>query len=55
MSQDLHLIIANKAYSFWSSRPWLAMKVHGLEFRETVICLGQDATSSEIKKYSAAG
>ena len=55
MSQDPHLIIANKAYSSWPLRPWLAMKVHGLEFRETVICLGQDATSSEIKKYPAAG
>ncbi|TAK99545.1 MAG: glutathione S-transferase family protein [Rhodospirillaceae bacterium] len=55
MPTDLHLVIANKAYSSWSLRPWLAMKVNGLEFRETVICLGQDATSAEIKRYSAAG
>jgi glutathione S-transferase len=55
MSTDLHLIIANKAYSSWSMRPWLAMTVNGLAFRETVICLGQDATSTEIKQHSAAG
>jgi glutathione S-transferase len=36
-------------------RPWIAMTVNGLTFRETVICLGQDATSAEIKPYSAAG
>jgi glutathione S-transferase len=55
MATDLHLIIANKAYSSWSMRPWIALKVAGLAFRETTICLGQDATSAEIKKYSAAG
>ena len=36
-------------------RPWIAMKVAGLPFRETTISLGQDATSTEIKKHSAAG
>jgi glutathione S-transferase len=55
VSTDLHLIIANKAYSSWSMRPWLAMTVNKLDFRETVICLGQDATTAEIKKYSPAG
>ena len=55
MSTDLHLILANKAYSSWSMRPWIAMKVAGLPFRETTISLGQDATSTEIKKHSAAG
>ena len=33
---DLHLIIANKNYSSWSFRPWLAMKAAGIAFRETV-------------------
>src|SRR5438270_732689 len=55
MSTDLHLTIANKAYSSWSLRPWLAMSVNGLAFRETVICLGQDATSAEIKRHSPSG
>jgi glutathione S-transferase len=55
MAHDLHLIIANKAYSSWSMRPWIAMKANGLDFQETVICLGQPETAAEIAKYSAGG
>jgi len=33
------LIIGNKNYSSWSLRPWLAMKVAGLEFDEQLIPL----------------
>jgi glutathione S-transferase len=55
MSTDLHLVMANKAYSSWSVRPWLAMKANGLAFTETVICLGQDATSAEIKRHAPNG
>lgn len=54
MPTDLHLIIANKSYSSWSMRPWLAMKASGLAFRETVICLDQPDTVAKIKAYSAA-
>ncbi len=32
----LHLIIGNKNYSSWSFRPWLAMKVAGIPFHETL-------------------
>jgi len=35
----LRLIIANKNYSSWSLRPWLAMKVAGIAFDETLISL----------------
>ena len=35
----LHLVIGNKNYSSWSFRPWLAMKVAGIAFEETVISL----------------
>ena len=35
----MHLIIGNKNYSSWSFRPWLAMKVAGIAFGETVIAL----------------
>jgi len=35
----LRLIIGNKNYSSWSLRPWLAMKVAGIAFNETVISL----------------
>lgn len=55
MADDLHLIIANKAYSSWSMRPWIAMKAQGLAFRETVICLDQPDTAARIKAFSAAG
>ena len=33
---SLHLVIGNKNYSSWSFRPWLAMKVAGIRFDETV-------------------
>src|SRR6516225_6925547 len=36
---SLHLVIGNKNYSSWSFRPWLAMKVAGITFDETVISL----------------
>ena len=52
---ELHLVIANKAYSSWSMRPWLAMKAQGVAFKETVICLRQPGTAAEIAKYSNAG
>jgi len=32
--QGLKLIIGNKKYSSWSLRPWIAMKVAGIEFEE---------------------
>jgi glutathione S-transferase len=35
----MHLIIGNKNYSSWSFRPWLAMKVAGMAFEETVTSL----------------
>lgn len=34
---NLELIIANKKYSSWSMRPWLAMKVFDIAFTETLI------------------
>jgi glutathione S-transferase len=34
---SLHLLIGNKNYSSWSFRPWLAMKVAGITFDETLI------------------
>ncbi len=55
MSTELHLVIANKAYSSWSLRPWLAMKVQGLNFRETVVPLALPDTQANIEKFSGAG
>ena len=33
----LRLILGNKNYSSWSFRPWLALKVAGIPFEETVL------------------
>jgi len=55
MTAEPHLVIANKAYSSWSMRPWIAMKASGLAFRETVICLDQPDTTEKIKVYSPTG
>ena len=46
------LAIANKAYSSWSLRAWLALKQTGAEFDEVVIPLREPDTRSEILKYS---
>jgi glutathione S-transferase len=53
--ENLELIIGNKNYSSWSLRPWLAMRVVGLNFTETVIPLDHDDTRSRILARSPAG
>ena len=52
---DLHLIIANKNYSSWSLRPWLAMKVAGIPFEETLISLDAADFKSRVTALSGAG
>jgi glutathione S-transferase len=51
----LHLVIGNKNYSSWSFRPWLAMKVAGIAFEETVISLEAQDFKSRITALSGAG
>ena len=51
----LKLIIANKNYSSWSMRPWLAAKSAGIAFEEQTIWLRHAETSANIKTISAAG
>ncbi len=48
------LIIGNKAYSSWSLRPWLALKVAGISFEEQVIPLQQPQTPAALKAASPA-
>lgn len=55
MATDLTLVIANKTYSSWSLRPWLAMIHFDVPFEEIVIPLDQQATSADIHKHSPAG
>ena len=48
----MHLYIAYKNYSSWSLRPWLAMKVAGIEFDETILPFyHSDALSQFSKKH----
>ncbi len=51
----LHLIIGNKNYSSWSFRPWLAMKVAGIPFEETVISLEAQDFKARVTAVSGAG
>jgi glutathione S-transferase len=51
----LHLVIGNKNYSSWSLRPWLAMKVAGIAFEETLISLDAPDFKSRLTALSGAG
>jgi glutathione S-transferase len=51
----LQLIIGNKNYSSWSFRPWLAMRVAGIAFEETVISLEAADFKTRVRAASAAG
>jgi glutathione S-transferase len=52
---SLRLIIGNKNYSSWSLRPWIAMKVAGIPFEETVLPLYQPGSRDQVLKYSPTG
>ena len=52
---SLTLIIANKAYSSWSLRPWILMRHFEIAFDEIVIPLAQDNTRTELLRYSPSG
>jgi glutathione S-transferase len=51
----LRLLIGNKRYSSWSLRPWIAMKVLGILFDETVLPLYRPGSREEVLKYSPTG
>jgi glutathione S-transferase len=51
----LKLIIGNKNYSSWSMRPWIAMKVAGIPFDETVISLNAPDFKAQVGAVSGAG
>lgn len=51
----LQLVIGNKNYSSWSMRPWLALSMAGIPFRELVIPLDMPDTAGLIAQHSAAG
>lgn len=52
---QMTLVIGNRNYSSWSLRPWLAMRVAGLDFAETVIPLHMPDTRARIAEHTPAG
>jgi glutathione S-transferase len=49
------IYLANKNYSSWSLRAWLALKRTGLTFDEEVIPLRETTTRSSILRHSPSG
>lgn len=49
---SLTLVLANKAYSSWSLRPFILMRHFAIPFDEIVIGLAQETTRTNILKYS---
>lgn len=49
----MKLFIAYKNYSSWSLRPWLAMKVTGIVFEETLFPFYHDSSLSQFAKQEA--
>ncbi|MBA4796630.1 MAG: glutathione S-transferase family protein [Rhizobiales bacterium] len=52
---DLILIIANKNYSSWSFRPWIALTAKGIPFREELIPFGPGAAHPKFRELSPTG
>lgn len=51
----LTLFIANKNYSSWSFRPWLAMRMAGIEFDEELIPFSDGGTNPAFRAFSPTG
>ncbi|MBV9635733.1 MAG: glutathione S-transferase family protein [Methylobacteriaceae bacterium] len=49
------LILANKAYSSWSMRPWILLRHFEIPFEEIVIPLERPETREAILKYAPSG
>ena len=50
----MKLVIANKNYSSWSMRPWIAMKAAGIAFEEVFVPFGSPLGNDEFKQRLAA-
>ena len=51
----LRLVIANKAYSSWSQRPWVLMRHFEIPFEETVIAMDRPETRAEMLAFAPTG
>lgn len=49
------LVIGDKNLSSWSLRPWLLLRMLGVDFEERQVRLGRPETRSEIQRHSPAG
>lgn len=49
------LVIGNKNYSSWSLRPWLLMKVAGVDFEERVLPLYDPGSRQDVLAVSPTG
>jgi len=52
MTEPLTLVIANKNYSSWSSRPWLAMTELGIAFAERMVKFDSEDWARNIARLS---
>ena len=52
---SLTLVIANKNYSSWSMRAWLALRQAGIDFEEIRIKLDQPDTNANILVHTPSG
>jgi len=51
----MRLVIANRRYSSWSLRAWLAAKLTGTDFEGIVVPLRQPDTATRIRAFSPSG
>ena len=52
---EFTIILANKNYSSWSLRGWLALKATGAEFEEIVVPLREAETRTTLLRHSPSG
>lgn len=52
---DLTLYIGNKNYSSWSFRPWIGLKVAGIDFAEKLVPFEKGAGNPRYKEFSPTG
>jgi glutathione S-transferase len=51
----LSLVIANKAYSSWSMRPWLLLRHFEIAFEEIVIPMDQASSKADMLRHAPTG
>jgi len=51
----LKLVLANKAYSSWSLRPWILLAHFKIPFEELVIAMDQPGTRERMLQYAPTG